>query len=208
MSDTKTNEQQLFEFWLNVSAFYRQNISDQVLKMYVYDTKDFTIDEMRKAFEIYRNSSESNFFPLPGSLKRMIRPEPNEEDESLELASIIFEAVKKFGYINPTKAREFIGELGWSVLEGFGSWAHFCQLLSVENQGIIRAQIRDSAKAKLRRAKAGRTELPPGYGMEGYLECTAHSNRTSERIVPNNPALGLYTPKSLSAEISDSGNSD
>ena len=68
------------KFWLNVSGYYRQQLPDPILKMYVYDCQGLQLDDLRKAFETYRRGAKAEFFPLPAVLKNIINPPPIDRD--------------------------------------------------------------------------------------------------------------------------------
>lgn len=163
------DEKQKTEFWLNLAAYYRQKIPDPVIKMYVYDTKDTPLGELRGAFEAYRQGPQAAFFPLPAVLKNIINPPVDEFAEANECATKIFEAIRKFGYNESQKAREFMGELAWQCVEGMGGYYHFCTSTNMGNDGMVRAQIRDIAKSKIIRANQGRANQLPGQGIKALL---------------------------------------
>ncbi|WP_289460478.1 hypothetical protein, partial [Klebsiella pneumoniae] len=62
-----------------------------------------------------------------------------------EVSGRIREAISKFGYANQQDAREYIGSLGWKVVERFGGWIYLCENHGLDlNPLTFFAQARDS----------------------------------------------------------------
>ena len=150
------------EFWLNVVAYYNKDIPDRVIDLYVHDSINVSLKDLRMAFEKYRNTSQGNFFPLPAQLKLIINPPSDPLDDANEIVARIFRAIRKFGYPNPDEAKHHIGELGWAVVQGMGGWSHLCTSSDLGYQSSVRAQLRDLAKSKLSRIERGEYETVPG----------------------------------------------
>ena len=86
-------------------------------------------------------------FPTPFMLKPYIENKPNAEQLSHEIASRIRYAISEIGWSSPTKAKEFIGTVGWKIVERSGGWQYLCENHGVKLQPLTYfAQCRDLAK--------------------------------------------------------------
>jgi len=79
--------------------------------------------------------------------------------EAKEVISRIVYAIAKIGYVNPDRARVYVGELGWKIVERRGGWEAIC---GIEEKDLtsFTAQCRDLAKSILYRVDKGMTEKP------------------------------------------------
>lgn len=90
----------------------------------------------------------------------VIRPEALIDAEAREAASRVICAVSKFGYSQPEAAKEWMGSLGWFIVDRAGGWNNLCEFLDHDNQGMHEAQFRELAKAQILRSRAGITSTP------------------------------------------------
>lgn len=142
------------------NAYYgRNSLADEVVRMQVADLSDLPIERVIIAFENWRRSGKINRPPLPAEIRGMLTGE-NEEDKSIEIAAKIVGAVSKFGYTNPTLARENIGEIGWEAMtQMFGSWPALCENLKTNHVVGVQAQLRELCKVLVRKSgRIGQTE--------------------------------------------------
>lgn len=142
------------------AAYYGQQIPDQVLAMYVEDLADLNFEAVVAIVREIRRDPKNNRFPLPAVIRDRISPAITPENEALEAVSRIIEAVSKIGPYRVAAAREYVGELAWSVVQTEGSWENVCSNLTDDTIGVSRAQWKQIALAKLNRAKAGITAAP------------------------------------------------
>lgn len=81
-----------------------------------------------------------------------------------EVAGRIVSAVSKHGHPNLEAAKEYIGDVGWRVVEMQGGWAEVCDTLTYNNKTTFQAQCRDLAQALMDKAKAGLPiDKPPSF---------------------------------------------
>lgn len=106
------------------------------------------------------NRKSRDPFPSIKEIRDLVAPESDPEVEAIEAAGRIVQAVTRVGPYQTEKAREFIGELGWLVVQREGGWQTVCQILTDDNIGILKAQWRQMAKAQYARAKAGVVTAP------------------------------------------------
>ena len=102
--------------------------------------------------------------PTVADIRRIAKPEESitVEHDAIEASNRIVQAMGKYGWINPEQAKEFIGELGWAVVQREGGWRNVCEHTKTEDLPITKAQWRNLAKAIAIRARAGVLNSPPG----------------------------------------------
>ena len=133
---------------VNMSTYYGKTIDKNVIKMMVQDLEDLEFLDVINAFTSYRRNPANIHFPLPAKIRAIVNPKQSPDALANESASRIRKAISDFGWNNSQQARDFIGELGWKVVERSGGWMHVC-----ENHGlslsplVFHAQARDLAKA-------------------------------------------------------------
>jgi hypothetical protein len=156
-------QDQMKRFWVNVANYYRQQIPNDTIAMYAYDTRDLSLDELRSAFEQYRSGKKAEFFPIPAVLKNIVRPPFDEDAESNEVVARIVHCLSPFK--SGEAAREYMGELAWEVVRGLGGWSEFGRRPPPD--GFAIRDMKEMAKSKLIRAKQGRAnELPSLPGSD------------------------------------------
>jgi hypothetical protein len=82
-------------------------------------------------------------------------PPKNPESDAIDAANRIGEAIVKFGYNNELAAKDFIGELGWLIVQRQGGWEAICQNTMAHQMPTLKAQWRELGKSLYDRAKRG-----------------------------------------------------
>lgn len=173
------NVNDLFQRLTILAQFCNQSISkemlnfyDSVLSVYGYDKAVGAIDK------IITMRRGRDFFPSPADIAKVIQPQLDPDDEAREAASRIIGAISKYGQYNPGAAKEYIGELGWAVVNRFGGWMNICIMDIEESTTTMQAQFRDLAKSIYRRAELGiytAPKLPSNQGMIAISEIVKSS---------------------------------
>lgn len=155
---TQNERNSLAQQLLNLSVFYgkydltKEQISTYISVLENHFKKDFNV--FVGALENYSKDSKNKFFPAPANLTQYINPETSPDAQANEIASKIRQAISDIGYVSPTRAKLFIGEIGWQVVQRSGGWQYLC-----ENHGAslspltFYAQSRDTAKAIIENEK-------------------------------------------------------
>jgi hypothetical protein len=107
-------------------------------------------------------------FPAPADLVEIIQPaaiaEVTDEDEATVAASRCIKAVSKFGHQitkeGLIRVKDWIGELGWAILEANGGFNRLCEGLKENDVPAVRAQFRREGIAIISRLKAGHDSPP------------------------------------------------
>ncbi len=149
---TQNERNQLAQQILNLSIFYgkydltKEQISTYISVLENHFKKEY--DVFAQALDSYSKDSKNKFFPAPANLNQYINPETSPDAQANEIASKIRQAISEIGYVSPTRAHLFIGDVGWQVVQRSGGWQYLC-----ENHGAtlspltFYAQSRDTAKA-------------------------------------------------------------
>lgn len=143
------------------AMYYEKTLNEQVLEMYVNDLAGLNERQVILAYEVYRKDPKNMRFPLPAQIRAICEPPVDDDSLAREAASRIVSAVRTIGYPSPGVAREYIGELGWKVVERNGGWMSLCQNLMEDQIGTFQAQARDLARAQIQFARAGRIDEAP-----------------------------------------------
>ncbi len=147
--------------WVQLSAYYQLSLRNEVLEMYVEDLAGLSAETISNAMSMYRRDPKNTRMPLPAQIRAICEPPVDDDSLARESVSRIIKAIRKFGYPSHTEAREYIGELGWRIVERNGGWDVLCENLTEDQVGIFQAQARDLAKAQIQFSRAGRIDEAP-----------------------------------------------
>lgn len=145
------------------AAYYGRDLLPKVIQMRAADLCDLPFERLRWAYETYRRNVKHKSDPLPAQIRELIEPSiESDEAVATEAVARVITSVSKFGYNRGGDARQFIGELGWRIVEFQGGWGHLCRSLgdSIEIT-TAQAQWKKLALSTLERARNGTLEKPP-----------------------------------------------
>lgn len=160
MSDTHLA--QIKTLLLALAEYYQAPLTANQLVMYASDLAQFSIQSIAQVIQRYRADPKNNRFPIPAQLIRLLHPTITDDAQAVEVANRIWGAIAQFGWPNPSAAEKHIGPLGWIIVERLGGWRSVCDESGTGTAGVFRAQLRESAKSVIERAKAGILNTPPG----------------------------------------------
>jgi hypothetical protein len=136
-------------------------IDYNMARMVINDLQDLDADACINALEVFRKDEKNRFWPKPNDIRGLVKPKTNSAMQSIEVASRIRLAIEKYGWTNPAPAREYIGELGWMVVNRFGGWSYLCENLGVELSPLtFHAQARELTNAIIESARLGNFDTP------------------------------------------------
>src|SRR5688572_29470913 len=115
MSPAEKN--QLAAVWAVYAGYYRQRLDDVVLRMYADDLADLDFAEVKAAMDAYRKNPKNRVMPLPAQIREIVEPEVDPDSAAREVAARITHAIVKFGWCNPVAAANYIGSVGWDIVE-------------------------------------------------------------------------------------------
>jgi len=151
--------QRVKEIIILTANYYQRTLNQPVLEMYLEDLEGHDEEKVVRAYKAYRKDPKNKTFPLPAQIIDIMNPQVSVDAQAQEIAGRITESISRFGYVGGAKAKEFIGEIGWSVVQRFGGWAEICRDHGVSIQpGQFFAQSRDMIKAKIEIQKAGKSD--------------------------------------------------
>lgn len=153
---TPEEKRQVAEGLVITAQTFRHVLTDAACRMMVEDLDDLSSLEVLHALKEYRKTTKRPFMPTVAEIRQLARPPMDARDIGLETASRIRSAISKFGWPSPQKAREYIGEQGWDVVERFGGWQHLCENLgTVIQETTFMAQCRDVVASQVNLTRAG-----------------------------------------------------
>lgn len=110
-----------------------------VLKMFVETYGDELSTEILKRCILKMRGRYT--IPTLGDLQAELEEMKNlESDSPLEIASKMASAICKFGGANVQGARNYIGEIGWKVVELEGGWGRICRTLQESQMPFVKGQ--------------------------------------------------------------------
>lgn len=126
------------------AAYYGRDLKPEVVAMMADDLIDLPFDDVSKAYSDYRKDPKNRTMPLPAQIRDIVQPASTPESDGREGAARITQTIVKFGWANPTDARNFLGEHVWSVVESFGGWNYICTNHGMSiDPGAFHAQARE-----------------------------------------------------------------
>jgi len=146
---------QVKKLLIGLSGYLGQTIKDEQISMYAEDLEEYPLEEISNAIKKIRKQRVWNRFPLPAEILHYAPSYKGSPEEQADIiAGRIIDAVSKFGYVNSEKAREWLGEIGWTVFQGYGlSWDAFCRTLLNSEIGNTRARLRGLGISIITRTK-------------------------------------------------------
>jgi hypothetical protein len=115
--------------------------------MYAKFVRDLTYHEFISAF--YSVGKKFRFMPEPKEFIELVRKGVSQDDEARLITGKIIESVNKYGYYNFKDAQGYIGEIGIKALDLYGGWHSLCESLTIDNKGVIFAQLLGMVKSVL-----------------------------------------------------------
>jgi len=133
-----------------------------IVAIYEKALAPFDLSKVSRSIEhIIVNRKTRDPFPSVKEIIEIMSPQLNDDNEAVEAGSRIVQAVSRFGYSNPGDAHNFIGDLGWRIVERFGGWGSICQSMTPDNTSFMLSQFVKLGKAQIQRAKIGLDGVAP-----------------------------------------------
>lgn len=136
------------EYWLALAQMYGKDFSKMTLKISLDSVNDLNFQDVINFLSEWPKTTKSQRAPFPSEIRENILKKASVDSIANESATRIRLAIKKYGWPDPENARNYIGEIGWSVVERCGGWEYVCENHGVDlNPLTFHAQARDIAKA-------------------------------------------------------------
>jgi hypothetical protein len=146
-----------------LSVSYNKVIDDDTYLVWEAVLRDLTPLEIDKAVMAYSRDPENSFFPPPGKIYGLARPQGDKEEEASLIADRIFAALRAYGTdtLGTDRAHMKIGDLGWTYIENQGGWPTFVgSVRSDDDVPILKAQCRRSIMGLIQRKRSDIPLLP------------------------------------------------
>lgn len=180
------------KIWLGLAEMYGKEISTNALTIMLNAIEDLDTEKVIIALNNWARTSKQTRYPLPSEIREIVNPILSTDALAKESSARIQQAISKFGYMQPNLAKEFIGEIGWNVVERFGGWVYICENHGVDlNPLTFLAQARDLAKAQI---ELGQNKL---NGAAPMLSHAGISNAVDSRNSGLEKASDILTAQSL-----------
>lgn len=168
-----------------MAEYYGRSMSTdqkEIVKLMANDFRSENLDvkDIQRAWNQWRKIAKHNRMPTPGELIAILKPQLNPRDEAIRRLSMIKQAVKKFGWIRPKEAEEFLGTEIWTDVLRMGGWRHLCENPDCNiNDSTIYAQMRDGITSSVQAARDGIDYEAPALpdGKNKVLEMAAGLSR-------------------------------
>lgn len=159
---------------ISLSELYGIKMTKLRLDAYLFALEELTAKEIKTAFEKLLKDPSMTRMPLPAQILQTARPTKDPKTAAIESMDRIREAVKRYGWAQPSKAMDYLSDQEWSFVCRRGGWEQLCGNPENNiNDPIIYAQMRDALASENVMAKQGfkytssvgssdRAELPKG----------------------------------------------
>ena len=145
-----------------LAEIYDKKITNDLMKIWNAVLQELTEEELAKGIKAYVLDPKHEFFPKPGQIYGLARPQGNKEEEAALIVDRIFFALSSYGKdsYGTRRAREKIGELGWLYIENQGGWDQFGS--GVENDSVptLKSQARKSIMGLIQRKRSDMPMTP------------------------------------------------
>lgn len=136
---------QIFEVLKTMaSAYGKDSITQSRLHIYTEVlTQKLSPEELRASLSVVLETCDH----FPSIAKIIELTKGSVQDNAIDASAKVIKAIGDFGAYQGKEAMIELGDL-WHIVEGVGGWKYLCSL-SNDDLGILRAQMRDLAKAKI-----------------------------------------------------------
>ena len=204
------------EFFKGLLIYGTQNdvdVNDKVLENYAANVDylglnwNHLLAGLKKHMENY-NGNPSRSIPSPRMLLKYLEKElPNTRElarsDATEAAARILTAISKFGYIDPDGARKYIGDLGWEVVGMQGGWISLCENVTVANETIYQAQMRELAQSIVNRRSAGVCHPPKLPSANTNAKITSILDKMNDHLLSSDVHKTDTPPATIKSLLSD-----
>ncbi len=168
---------------VKLAAYYEKTLTPEQILIYSNQLSENLTDvECDLACKLYINNPANEFFPRPVSkLIYLVKKPVSHEDMAQNITSLLLEAERKFGchwaeghFVGgecvfqgkemnygtfAEAALSVFGEVALTVVNRYGGWKAFCEVIYQSPDGVIRAQV-----AKLTTSLQNIKEKTGSYG--------------------------------------------
>lgn len=125
-------------------------------QLFVDDLADQKFDDIIRALSAFRTDKKNRLPPNVADILSLINPEIDDSAKAQNIAGLVLKAVSKFGWAQPSEAKEMMGPVGWEIVQRYGGWQYVCENLGEDiSVTTFTAQVRDAIKAQLQISSSG-----------------------------------------------------
>jgi len=155
-----TNEKNnIAQIYAQLAMAFGRTLERETLSFMVTALDDLNFESVKKVM-LEWNRTET-IFPQPAHIRNKIIPSITDKDESIDAVNLALMCVSKFGYTNQNEAKLKMGSLAWEAVQRFGGWKHLCEILDQQNEGMIRAQLRELCLVVSKKSQRGELDQKP-----------------------------------------------
>lgn len=127
---------------------YEKQMTEALLQIWNTVLEELTSEELASASKAYLKSPECPFFPKPGQIYLLARPNHTEADSQL-ISERIWIALTRYGpdSLGEQRAKNFIAsDVGWALIENQGGWYSFYKNnnVDIDSAPTLKSQWRKS----------------------------------------------------------------
>lgn len=159
-----------------------KDITRTIYEVYWAGLKDLSIEQVEQAVFNYLSGVQP-FFPTIGQLRQQLQV--SEESEVRIVEAKIREGICRIGYYDhQNKAKEFIGDLAWQVVQLCGGWQEVCK---TENIEMASPKWREIARSLIERNRLGiENQLPRLSNYKKSTPQLENFSNTVEKVITQN----------------------
>jgi hypothetical protein len=167
---------------IKLAMVTNHELTELAANVYVENLSDLPQDQVIQAIRGW--VKKERFFPAISDLRKNLCADSQTPREKADVvANRIWDAIARFGWNNPEKAKAYIGELGWKTVEMAGGWVGMCETSDMENKNIIIAQTRDLAMAAQSSYNVDRNKELPEASKDGVFRISNMINTIKQNLL-------------------------
>jgi hypothetical protein len=160
----QSGEEKFVKALVGIAELAQFSITGGIIGLYVGACQQYGLDRCADAlYKLAMQAQPGRGFPSIKQILEIVCPEQaidvGDEDLAAVAAGRVIGAVYKFGACRSgsrmTEVAQYIGELGWAVIEQNGGWTRFVDGLTTDQIPTVRAQIRREAESISKRSRKG-----------------------------------------------------
>ncbi|MBX9837516.1 MAG: hypothetical protein K2X69_04270 [Silvanigrellaceae bacterium] len=93
--------------------------------------------------EIYKKAKQGYMIPSIFEFEQLAE---SETEPSLQIAERIVRGMQLFGAYKNEEAKEFVGELGWKVVQNNGGWQEMCYNTNIKYISLVKKDLQKQIK--------------------------------------------------------------
>ena len=143
------------------AAVAGKSIDEFAMDIWVEAFLAFNKEELERALGFMRGCYREARLPTINEVECFAKQKLSAQEEAQRSVDLIAESIVKFGYTNPESAKNYIGELGWQLVQELGGWNNLCAIESFKELEYAKIGWRKTAEILHKRASLGVIDYKP-----------------------------------------------